>query len=375
MFSLKRMRLKLQALTPSLSIYQPSTSDQQHTSASRWPKFDLSLRDIRSKWPSQRLRTPRLWSRIFIALFTICALYIWFSYQQPSRPLPPPEEPAPEPPGFKLSPPQYYNSSPHPPHIPPKIWQIYLDFKGEEMEQYTDNIHSWIAHSPSYVYTILDKAGALEIMSTLTWDARRSYILPLYESMRRRVMRADFLRYLLLAMEGGVYSDMDTLLVKPIGHWVPDEYKDATRLILGIEADHSPPIPGTSFETQFCQWTLAAAANHPVMWAMVESIREAVENRLANSTSSEFTDDDVLDITGPAGWTRVVYKFLSQAAGAPIDWRNITGLRSPRLYGDILVLPIDAFATGLDHSGSSLEDTPQTLVRHLFGHSWRDGVN
>lgn len=332
----------------------------------RWPNDEHSPWDTRAKWSVQRSGLLRLLSKPLTILLMFCGIFFVFFYQSHIR--------APEK-GFVLSPPIYYKPSPHIPNIPLKVWQIYLDFKGENMEPYKDNILSWVAHNPSYDYTILDDAGTLEIMETLARDTSRTHILPFYESLPRRVMRIDFIRYLVLAMSGGVYSDMDTRLVRPISHWVPKEYMSATRLIIGIEADSSPPVGGTRFETQFAQWTLAAAPDHPAMWAMIDSIQEAVKSRLDADPNHQFTDEDVLDITGPAGWTRVMYQFLSKAAGVPIDWRNITGLRSPRLYGDILVLPIDAFATGLAHSGSSLRDSDQTMVRHLFGHSWRGGVN
>lgn len=352
--------------TPSFAMSFFSKSERDTRWVYRWPSLSYSPWNVRSNWTGQRPGILKVLSRVWIAPIIVCGIYFLAVFHRHA---------APSHGGFILEPPQYYEPSPHLPLIPPKIWQVYLDFKGRNMEPYKDNIHSWIAHSPSYGYSIMDDAGALGILSTLAQSPRNSHIPDLYKSLPRRVMKIDFLRYLVLAISGGVYSDIDTHLVKPIGHWVPNEYKSATRLIIGIEADSSPPVGGTMFETQFAQWTLAAAPDHPAMWAMVDSIRKAVESRLAADGGNEFTDEAVLDITGPAGWTRVIYKCLSEAAGSPIDWRNITGLRSPRLYGDILVLPIDAFATGLAHSGSSLRDSPQTLVRHLFGHSWRGGIN
>jgi len=193
--------------------------------------------------------------------------------------------------------------------------------------------------------------------------------------MSRRVLRADFLRYLLLAIEGGVYSDMDTEMLKPLYEWVPDEYKSRTKLIVGLEADQSPPVPGTTYEVQFCQWTLAGAAGHPVFWTMVERILEEVRKRPFESPmkSVDYSDDEVLDITGPAGWTEVVFEFLSKAAGEEIGWRNLTGIGRPRLYGDILVLPIDAFASGVPHSGAGSSGGEGALVRHQFQGLWRGG--
>lgn len=81
----------------------------------------------------------------------------------------------------------------------------------------------------------------------------------------------------------------------------------------------------------------------------------------------------MLSITGLASWTLNIFAALSAAAGTEIDWRNLTGMTEPRLYGDILVLPVDAFATGLPHSGSTREGSKDALVRHMFGGSWKGG--
>lgn len=134
-----------------------------------------------------------------------------------------------------------------------------------------NSIEKWILKSPSYQYTVLDKEGAHTLVEKLSKsNPRYADALSVYFAMSRRVLRADFMRYLLLALEGGVYSDMDTEPVTSVDNWVPDEYKNKTRLIVGIEADAVPPVAGTSYEVQFCQWTLAGAAGHPALWTMVE---------------------------------------------------------------------------------------------------------
>ncbi|CAK7222604.1 hypothetical protein SCUCBS95973_004899 [Sporothrix curviconia] len=359
------------------------------------------------------------------------------------------------------------------PHIPAKIWQIYLDFKPNALS--VTYLTSWLFHSPSYSYTILDKAGAHGLVSRLAGMAntegaeRRVPIYPdivvppaqtpveaeaeeedskgdtddaddkndndndndneknteeggdeekkekkdevakrgkhqphvelresspvqmkdlafardalqQYDAMPRRVLRADFLRYLVLALEGGVYSDVDTYLVRDIRDWVPEAFRAETRLIVGLEADSSPAVTGTTYEVQFCQWTLSSAADHPTMWTMLDRILAKVRtidgSGLLGGTK-KLTDKDVLAITGPAAWTEVVFEHLDQVAGtgvgAPrITWETLTGMKEPKLYGDTLVLPIDGFATGVPHSHASQAKSEQTLVKHQFQGKWRD---
>ena len=271
------------------------------------------------------------------------------------------------------------NTSTRLPHIPPKIWQIYLDHvhSPDALGKYMRPIHSWVSQSPSHAYTILDSQGSLAIISKLSKLPSQAHILPTFYAMSRRVLRVDFLRYLLLAIEGGVYSDIDTELRKPINEWVPDEFKTRTRLIVGLEADSSPPVGGTTYEVQFSQWTLAAAPGHPALWTMVEKILKDVKNRPFQDPPADvdYSNEDVLDVTGPAGWTEVIFDYLNLVAGSPITWMNLTGMREPRLYGDVLVLPIDAFATGVPHSGASKGVVGGTFVKHHFTGTWKNGLD
>ena len=154
---------------------------------------------------------------------------------------------------------------------------------------------------------------------------------------------------------------------------MPERYRNDTRLVVGLEADESPPVKGTTFEVQICQWTLAGAQGHPAFWAMVERIMDKVEHRSLGLRPAEWTDKDVLDTTGPAGWTEVIYEHIRTVTGKPITWHNLTQMREPRLYGDVLVLPIDAFATGVPHSGASRKRSDGTMVMHFFDGAWKYG--
>jgi alpha 1,6-mannosyltransferase len=317
-------------------------------------------------WPAQLPRVSRVMRASYSISIGVLVLFIlyWFSFLQPSA--------------MQTAIPAHSLPS-HLPNIPQNIWQLYLDFSPAAMHPFRDYIHSWIAYSPSYNYAVIDALGASAIMQSISLDPSRAHLTATYEALNRRVMRGDFLRYLLLALRGGVYSDMDTTLLKPIHEWVPEEYKNGTRLIIGLEANHNPPLPGMKYPVQFCQWTFASAPGHALLWAMVESIAAEIANRTAAlprsarapATALSFSDDDVLEITGPAAWTVQVFKALSDAVGTEIGWRNLTDLKEPRLYGDILVLPIDGFATGLRHSGSDRSGSPNALVRHWLKGSWK----
>ncbi len=257
------------------------------------------------------------------------------------------------------------------PYIPPKLWQIYLGYSSAKVAG--NPIQSWMLSSPSHSYTIVDDDGAATLVSQLSKTPGYDDAQQIYDGMTRLVLRADFLRYLLLATQGGAYGDIDTEMIRPLHEWVPEEYKSKTKFIVGLESDQSPPVPNTVYEVQFCQWTLASAPGHPVLWKMLERIATRVRTRIA-SGNRQYTDADVLSITGPVGWTEVIYDHLSTVTGSPMTWRNLTGMMAPRLYGDTLVLPINGFATGMPHSGASPDVVGDTMVLHRLSGSWKGGV-
>lgn len=263
------------------------------------------------------------------------------------------------------------------PHIPSKIWQIYLAFSPDAIR--TETINSFVTHSPSYTYSILDLGGADAVVDYVAETyAGYDRIRPLYDAMSRTVVRADFIRFLILAVEGGVYSDSDTTMLRPLGDWVPTEFKDRARLIVGIEADagdREDLVGGTSHRVQFCQWTMAGAAGHPAFWGMVDRVLDRVADKVALG-KTRFSNHDVLGMGGPAGWTEVLYEHLSLQAGRVVSWEDLTGIREPKLIGDTLILPIDGFATGVPHSGATYPAenyTEDAMVLHHFKGGWKFG--
>lgn len=263
------------------------------------------------------------------------------------------------------------------PHIPKKIWQISLPSLTPEIIT-PESITSFITHSPSHSYTALDDAGANALLTHIAASNPTKYadVHTLYHALPRMVMRADFLRYLVLASEGGVYSDADTVMVQGLAHWVPEQWKNRTQLVVGIEADAGRKpgkmVPGTRYRVQFCQWTMAGAEGHPVFWRMVDRILGFVRAHEEDGWEN-VSNLDVLEVGGPVGWSEIVYGYLSEVMGQEVNWVNLTGLREPRMFGDVLVLPIDGFATGVWHSWASKVggNKEGTMVLHSFKGSWK----
>jgi alpha 1,6-mannosyltransferase len=193
-------------------------------------------------------------------------------------------------------------------------------------------------------------------------------------------MKSDLLRYLVLAREGGVYADTDTIAMKPIDLWIPKKIRGIVRLIVGIEFDRRNEEEWADIPhwVQFCQWTIAAAPGHPVFPRMISHVIQSVKQlsekyglpvRELNPTGFE-----IVNSTGPAAWTDVVFAMLQEQDDSLKSTKDLSFMTKPRLYGNTLVLTIDGFGMGQTHSHSTNDGSvpKAALAKHFFRASWRN---
>ena len=259
--------------------------------------------------------------------------------------------------------------------IPPRIWQIFFGYT--PLDNYAPQLQSWISKNQDYGYTLMSSDGANAFARKHYAD--RPDILETFLSLKVPVLRSDLLRYMILETEGGVYSDLDTVSIKPVKNWIAPEQKSKVHAIVGIEYDQldNEPYYGMNERLQFCQWTMAASRGHPIMKNIVQEVVGALHSLAKRNNTSiadfEPSDDDVVKVTGPLIWTRTVMQVLSEMAGQQVDYRNLTGMTEARLIGDVLVLPIDGFGTGQPHSNARTDESGDTFTRHLWKGSWKHG--
>ncbi|KAL7942827.1 glycosyltransferase family 32 protein [Trichoderma barbatum] len=270
--------------------------------------------------------------------------------------------------------------------IPANIWQIVLPkeqpYHGDTKHVPVDakqleNAPSWIAMNPDWQYTLVGHKGGDEFV-----DSRFSHnpkISQVYHNISNVGQKSDLLRYLLLSVYGGVYTDTDTVALRPVDVWVPEAYRDKARLVVGIEFDRRDGGPWADIPhwLQFCQWTIAAAPGHPVFTKMVDRVLHSLDDLSAihglpiNQLHPE--SFEVMNSTGPAAWTDVVFEQLQEYNHLLNDTQDLSFMEKPTLIGDILILPIDGFGMGQDHSASTNDGSipPTAMMRHMFHGSWR----
>lgn len=211
--------------------------------------------------------------------------------------------------------------------------------------------------------------------------ATHTRLLEAYRNIPNMGMKSDLLRYLILSREGGVYSDIDTVAIRPIDAWVPRRYRDRIRLVVGIEFDKRDGVNWADIphDLQFCQWTIAAAPGHPVFTRMVDRVLDSLDEMTAahnNTPLAEIVPGsfEVMNSTGPAAWTDVVFETLQGYDPSLNETKDLSFMTSARVIGDVLVLPIDGFGMGQQHSASTNDGSvpPEALMKHLFWGSWRE---
>ena len=260
--------------------------------------------------------------------------------------------------------------------FPAYIWQTwkYTPASGDFGEEFRTAEASWTEMHPGFVHEVVTDAVALHLMRYLY--AGVPEVLEAYEAMPIPILKADFFRYLILLARGGIYSDIDTHALKSAVEWIPENVPRSTvGLVIGIEADPDRPDwkEWYSRRIQFCQWTIQAKAGHPVLRKIVAKITRDTLARKKAGTLKNFDHDKVVDFTGPAIWTDIIFdhfndpKYYAIEPGMQdITWEDFTGMTGPKKVGDVVVLPITSFSPGQMTMGSLDIDSPMAFVKHDF---------
>lgn len=212
------------------------------------------------------------------------------------------------------------------------------------------------------------------------WVARvfadNAMVVHTYLNITIPILKADFLRYLLLFANGGVYLDLDVTCHVPIRDWIPEKYRSDASLVVGWEFDVGW---GEAIVREFATWTIMAKPHSPHLWSLVMDIMEFLEaKRLQMGVDSvaELTSvmiGDVVDATGPRRFTQSVLLSLGKNLGVkgPVDVSTIKNLQEPKLVGDVLILPGFSFAAESNHWPTDWVLTPPLVTHHGLG-SWKN---
>ncbi|PYH97056.1 hypothetical protein BO71DRAFT_396499 [Aspergillus ellipticus CBS 707.79] len=236
-------------------------------------------------------------------------------------------------------------------------------------------VTSWTKKNPSFNHDLLtDASGDAFVRSH--YSHTRPDIVDVYSALPIPILKADLLRYLIVLAEGGIWSDLDVTCDKDVAHWVPEEFKDQTiDMIVGLEFDLEWRGTETQVASQFCNWVFAARPSSRNLQVVVDAVvRKLIEIAAMNHVPMEklaldMLPIDVVDVTGPKIMTIALLGGLQQLLGRPVDDRDFHAIKSPKLVGDLLIMPGNAFASA---QNGYPKDQTDVLITHHYAGSWKD---
>jgi inositol phosphorylceramide mannosyltransferase catalytic subunit len=160
----------------------------------------------------------------------------------------------------------------------------------------------WIARHPNWQHRIYDDA---RIRKTIADRSPRW--LSTFEALPTAIQRADFFRYLIVFLEGGLYADIDMISYRPC-----DKLLEGASCVLGIEFrlnKRSQASLSYSQPWQLANFIFAAAPGHPFLGALLEEIARTATRIIDN-------DDSVQETTGPRMLTRVAGSMMPMSPGS-----------------------------------------------------------
>jgi len=263
--------------------------------------------------------------------------------------------------------------------FPAYIWQTWKYTPAHGEFDFREQEATWTEQHPGFIHEVITDQVAVHLLRLLYGSVPE--VLDAYNALPLPVLKADFFRYLILLARGGIYSDIDTYAIRSAVEWIPDSVPhDAVGLVIGIEADPDRPDwkDWYSRRIQFCQWTIQSKPGHPVLREVVARITNSTLTHKARGTLSKVIDKNVIEFTGPAIWTDIIFEYfnderyfdMKQSPG-PIDYRNFTGMDVAKRVGDVVVLPITSFSPGVQQMGAKDYDDPMAFVKHDFEGTWK----
>lgn len=190
--------------------------------------------------------------------------------------------------------------------IPLNLWQTY---KTADLPLVVRNAQTtWTSLNPEFSYFFYEDADILHYIQQ-KWPPEFSQF---FQTLPVGAMKADLWRYLIIASEGGVYTDIDSVCFLPIREWTFQEALSNPHVLL-IDLDCNP--------AQFCQWTFAATPRHPAMLY----ICYYVLNQWKTKGFIRYPDGrlSVLSTTGPMVFSEAINSYI----GEPLNKKASTILR------------------------------------------------
>lgn len=225
-------------------------------------------------------------------------------------------------------------------NIPKVIYQTYkTDVANIPIHLYTAHL-TWIEKNPDYTIIYMDD-NQIDTFIKTHFDEK---VYSVFKALPVGVMKADFFRYAVIYINGGIYTDMDTECKQPAHEWIPNDV-DA---VINLENDD-----------HLCQWTFAFSPKHPLLKHVIDTIVQQCLDKGIDTTHPHY----IHETTGPAIWTRAIKDYLIQTYGNHFT-NNVTTYTAKDIFEHyknvdkhLIIYPQHMFST--------------TAVHHNFAYTWK----
>ena len=262
--------------------------------------------------------------------------------------------------------------------FPAYIWQTWktAPASGEFEERLRPYEASWSENHPGFVHEVIIDEAAVHLINYLY--AAVPEVIEAYTAMPVPVIKADFFRYLILLARGGIYSDIDTHVLKSAVEWLPESLDRSTvGLVVGIEADPDRPDWKEWYarRIQFCQWTIQSKPGHPVLVDIVATITEDTLQMKKQGLLAirQQPPKSIMEWTGPGVWTDAIFNYFNDKdyfdfsqRTTNVSYSEFFAITQHKKVGDVVVLPITSFSPGVQQMGAEDVDHPMAFVKHEF---------
>ncbi|EGW34530.1 uncharacterized protein SPAPADRAFT_59962 [Spathaspora passalidarum NRRL Y-27907] len=263
------------------------------------------------------------------------------------------------------------------------MWKVGVDHP-DFPESFTTLRQTWLDKSPEYEYIVKTNAECDAMIAELYADVPE--IIHAYNIMPEVILQCDLGRYLILYAYGGIYTDLDTKLLKPIEDWFSSQesYLNKTLnlgLVVGIESDRPDWKTCCARRLQIQTWTIMARKGHPFLAELINSI---VEHTLWREETGQLgvrmgrdASDNVINWTGPGRFTDFTFKYINNVLQTDFDNYEtvinesfLTQTKLPIIIGDAMILPEECMhPTKKSKKGEFID--PRAHVRHVGSNVWK----
>ncbi|KAH7016625.1 hypothetical protein B0J12DRAFT_775476, partial [Macrophomina phaseolina] len=233
--------------------------------------------------------------------------------------------------------------------VPKKIWQLAGPASREQRTCIDNSQEQWKIINPDYQYRCLTAEDQYNFVQRASYY--KPGLLKTYNAIRNdQVLHAELVRYLILFVEGGVYTDKGTQPVRPIQDWVPPDFRGSANVVLIIEPDKGLRTLWEPFAMGLAPFAVMVKPHHPLLNLVVESLQKAVMDFLKTPETKaglpQISFEDLKSLTGPLLLIKSVLRYLSERTGSKIGGEEISSITAPTLIADILILPIGKLSSG-----------------------------